>query len=289
MTNTKELLERINSVSSMQQITKTMKLISVSKFSRAQNVLRLVKSYDDAISTMLNNNASDDIIDALSMYVLPRKTISKTLIIPISAHRGFCGAFNKNIIKKTDAIIKDESDLSHNVTVMPIGKKVLSYVSKRGYSVVQPNNDLLSNIDTQLIHDHAINVINDYVHGLYDEVLIIYNDFVNASSQKISVVKLLPFDIIPSRGNKQDDCIFEPTKSEVLQKIMLLRLKSLFTRCVVSSITAEHGSRMVSMNKADDNAENLIKQLRIVYNQTRQAAITNEIIEISAGASAING
>lgn len=292
MANVKEILERIQSITSMQQITKTMKLISVSKFSRSQNTLKRIKEYDSTLDSMINNIFSEDLTCFVENLIKPRKCKNNALIIPVGSDRGFCGAFNKNVIKIFCDVLKEKKEQYESITIMPIGKKIYSHVKNIHDKVVDIEDNLISKTDDNLLRKCANNIICDYLNGTYDDVVIVYNDFVSATTQNVSVVQMLPFNFInksKNEGTVIGNCLFEPSEYEVLKELLMVKVRSLFAKCIVSSVTAEHGARMVNMNKANDNADSLLVSLRTLYNQTRQTAVTSEIIEISAGANAING
>ena len=293
MANSKELLERINSVSLMQQMTKTMKLISASKFVRSQNILFSSRKFIEELINIgnvivKNNNKNNDIV-----------ITNKSLVVAISSDKGFCGAFNNNICKKVKEFVTN-----NETEIIPIGKKIYSFVNKTNYNCNSENVDLLKKIDENVIKNLAISIYNKFSTGKYDNVIVIYNKFINASSQVVTVENILDkadfinncknnnFDDILENGNESDvdnnDFIFESSKNDIdifLKENMFIYN---FLRVIYESNASEHASRMITMNKANDNAESLIKSLRILYNQTRQSAITNEIIEISAGAKCLN-
>ena len=288
MANSKELLERINSVSLMQQMTKTMKLISASKFVRSQNILFSSRKFIEELLNIgnviiKNNSKTKNII-----------ITNKSLVVAISSDKGFCGAFNNNICKKVKELVTN-----NETEIMPIGKKIYSFVNKTNYNY---------NSET-VIKNLAISIYNKFSTGKYDNVIVIYNKFINASSQVVTVENILDkadfifendgsendlekennnSDVDNNGGINVKDFIFESSKNDVdvfLKEYMFIYN---FLRVIYESNASEHASRMITMNKANDNAESLIKSLRILYNQTRQSAITNEIIEISAGAKCLN-
>jgi len=292
MANSKELLERINSVSLMQQMTKTMKLISASKFVRSQNILFSSRKFIEELINIgnvivKNSNKNSDIA-----------ITNKSLVVAISSDKGFCGAFNNNICKKVKELITN-----NETEIMPIGKKIYSFVNKTNYNCNSENVDLLKKIDENVIKNIAISIYNKFSTGKYDNVIVIYNKFINASSQVVTVENILDkADFICKNSDFKDnlenenksseidnkDFIFESSKNDIdifLKENMFIYN---FLRVIYESNASEHASRMITMNKANDNAESLIKSLRILYNQTRQSAITNEIIEISAGAKCLN-
>jgi len=292
MANSKELLERINSVSLMQQMTKTMKLISASKFVRSQNILfssrKFIKELKNIGKVIVKSNKKNTDITITN----------KSLIVAISSDKGFCGAFNNNICKKVKELITN-----NETEILPIGKKIYSFVTKGNYNCNSECVDLLKKIDENVIKNVAISIYNKFSTGQYDNVIVIYNKFINASSQVVTVENILDkADFISKNNDFEDDLesenndsnednsdfIFESSKNDIdifLKENMFIYN---FLRVIYESNASEHASRMITMNKANDNAESLIKSLRILYNQTRQSAITNEIIEISAGAKCLN-
>ena len=291
MANSKELLERINSVSLMQQMTKTMKLISASKLVRSQNMLFNSRNFIDElmkINFMLNKSNIKKDTENINIT-------DKSLVVAISSDKGFCGAFNNNICKKVKEIINN-----NKTEILTIGKKINSFVNKFDYNYNSEHVDLLKKINEKDIKDLAISIYDKFKTGCYDNVIVVYNKFINTSSQVVTVENILDKSDFLNNDNVldnntecenedcKDDFIYESKKIDIDIFIKENLFIYNFLRVIYESNASEHASRMITMNKANDNAESLIKSLRILYNQTRQAAITNEIIEISAGAKCLN-
>ena len=310
MANIKELLERINSVSSMQQITKTMKLVSVSKFNKAQQRLLNLRPYQDLLNTILNkilqsgqNSQNTELLSnwTKSEDLQSESELDSNLIVVITADKGFCGSFNNAICKKTLRYIEELKRTKTNVNfkLLLIGKKSYNFFKKLKYEFITDYIDVMNHLDDQQEINKILNyLVNSYSSGVYNEIIVVYNKFVNAATQIAQIDTYLPFDINDlqnlnnSNENKnnshEDFIVFEPSQNEIINDFIPFYLKVKFQKLLCESYASEHASRMTNMSKATDNADALLKSLRISYNQMRQAAITNEIIEISAGSKAVS-
>ncbi|MEX0883350.1 MAG: ATP synthase F1 subunit gamma [Cyclobacteriaceae bacterium] len=290
MPNLKEVKERINSVSSTQQITKAMKMVAASKLRRAQDKIVQMRPYSQKLTSILNNissgtEGSKDIIYA------QERAVSKVLIVVITSDKGLCGAFNSNILKATMALIQGEL-AGKQITIMPIGKKAYDFFKKRDYPVIPDYYQLFEDVSFEPVKEAAELVMDSFVNGKFDHVKLVYNEFKNVATQVVVREQFLPISKIDSEeGSNQNeqDYIVEPSREYIIDELVPNSLKIQFYKAILDSNASEHGARMTAMSKATDNAADLLKELKLVYNRTRQAAITNEILEIVAGANALEG
>ena len=284
MANLKEIRNRISSVSSTMQITSAMKMVSAAKLKKAQDAITAMRPYSDKLTQMLVNLSSS--VDFENVYLSPRKVKNK-LIICITSNRGLCGAFNSNVIKKCTEIATSSDE---NVSFFCIGKKGGDILSKT-HNVIQSNNAVFDDLTFENISTIADKVMSMFLNKEYDSVQIVYNKFKNAATQIVTQEQYLPIENNKSKDDEKDssDYIFEPTQIEIISELIPKSLKTQLYKSVRDSYASEHGARMTAMHKATDNATELRDQLKLTYNKARQAAITNEILEIVGGAEALNG
>jgi len=284
MANLKEIRNRISSVSSTMQITSAMKMVSAAKLKKAQDAITAMRPYSDKLTQMLVNLSSS--VDFENVYLSPRKVKNK-LIVCITSNRGLCGAFNSNVIKKCTEIATSSDE---NVSFFCIGKKGGDILSKT-HNVIQSNNVVFDDLTFENISTIADKVMSMFLNKEYDIVQIVYNKFKNAATQIVTQEQYLPIENNKSKGDEKDssDYIFEPTQIEIISELIPKSLKTQLYKSVRDSYASEHGARMTAMHKATDNATELRDQLKLTYNKARQAAITNEILEIVGGAEALNG
>jgi len=291
MANLKEVRNRIASVSSTQQITKAMKMVSAAKLKRATSAIIQLRPYANKMKDILSNlSASMD--GSNSPYTQEREP-NKVLIISISSNRGLAGAFNMNVIKTTNNLISEKySDQLRkgNVHVVAIGKKVQDFYEKRKYKVVGNNNELFSDLSFENTSKITESVMTAFAKGEYDRVELVYNQFRNAAVQILTTEQLLP---VPKSDNltsntTQVDYILEPSQEEIVEQLIPKSIKTQVYKAVLDSHASEHGARMTAMDKATENAGDLLKALKLSYNQARQAAITTELTEIVSGAAALS-
>ncbi|AEL24905.1 ATP synthase F1 subunit gamma [Cyclobacterium marinum] len=288
MANLKEVKERINSVSSTQQITKAMKMVAAAKLRRAQEKIVQMRPYSQKLTSILNNISSG--AEGVSDIVYAQeRSVANLLIVPITSDKGLCGAFNSNIIKAANVVIQEHQ--GQNITVMPVGKKALDFFKKQDYSLVTAHSGLFENITFEPVKKAAEYVMEAFVEGEFDQVILVYNQFKNVATQVVVKEQFLPIAKMEEEENdiSQQDYIFEPSKDYIIEELVPNSLKIQFYKAILDSNASEHGARMTAMSKATDNAADLLKDLKLVYNRTRQAAITNEILEIVAGANALEG
>ena len=289
MANLKEVKERINSVSSTQQITKAMKMVAAAKLRRAQEKIVQMRPYSQKLTSILNNISSG--AEGVADIVYARKrSVKNLLIVPITSDKGLCGAFNSNIIKASNAVIKENQEKT--ISVMPVGKKSLDYFKKQDFLLVSDYSGLFENLTFEPVKEAAEFVMDAFVAGKYDQVLLVYNEFKNVATQIVVKEQFLPISKIESEeevDTTQQEYIVEPSRDYIIEELVPNSLKIQFYKAILDSNASEHGARMTAMSKATDNAADLLKELKLVYNRTRQAAITNEILEIVAGANALEG
>lgn len=289
----KEVRNRIKSVTSTQQITKAMKMVSAAKLRRAQDSILQMRPYAQKLQEMLGNIVSSSSSD-VALPLADERPVEKVLLIPITSDRGLCGAYNSNIIKLTRTLINEKYAAQHakgGVTVMPIGKKGYEYFQRYGYKVVDNYWALFSDLSFDSVRAAAIYAQQAFLNKEFDKVEIVYSQFKNAATQLIINEPYLPIPKTENDGNhkKNTDFIFEPSKEILLQELMPKILNTQVYKAVLDANASEHGARMTAMDKASENANELLRNLKISYNRARQAAITTELTEIVSGAAALQG
>jgi len=288
MANLKEVRIRITSVGSTQQITKAMKLVSATKLRRAQNAITQMRPYAQKLNGLLANLTDSIDVDSLKVYFNKRE-VKNVLIVPITSDRGLCGSFNANVIKLASRVIADKYQ-DKNITILPIGKKGSEFFGKTKHTVINDSRDAFLTLNAETGFSIGERILAEFKAGKYDAVEIVYNQFKNAATQILTNDQFLPIDksTFGGAGDAKNDYIFEPSKGEILEDLIPRILKTHVYRCLLDSLASEHGARMISMDKATDNAGELIKALKLEYNRARQAAITTEISEIVGGAAALS-
>ncbi|MCQ2975448.1 MAG: ATP synthase F1 subunit gamma [Bacteroidales bacterium] len=287
MANLKEIRNRIASVTSTRQITSAMKMVAAAKLRKAQLFATKISPYKHKMQEMLSlltETLADD-NDNIYTKIRPIKNI---LVIAISSNKGLCGAFNSNIIKSVVEFDKKQKDINPNINIQyyGIGKKVSEQISKRGLILYKSDFESIDKVSYQTAGVIAEEITKLFVDGEFDDIKIIYNKFVNAAVQNTEIENFLPLQFKTEESKYKSDYIFEPDKLTIVNKMIPQWLKTQFLSILAESAAGEQGARMTSMNKATDNASELIKELNISYNKVRQASITNEIIEIVSGANA---
>ncbi len=271
-----------------------MKMVSASKLRRAQNAITQLRPYANKLRDILENLSSSMEGSDGSVYAQVRP-VNNILIIAITSNRGLAGAFNANIIRTANRLLADEySKLNKtgNVKVLCIGKKASDSFSKQKDLYVGHHNDIYSHLNFDAASVIATEVMNDFKTGKFDKVVVIYNQFKNAAVQIVQTEQLLPLQppALKAEASKMlHDYTFEPSKEEIVLDLIPKSIKTQLYKALLDSHASEHGARMTAMSKATDNAGELIKDLKLSYNKARQASITNEILEIVAGAEALNG
>jgi F-type H+-transporting ATPase subunit gamma len=296
MANLKEVRNRIKSVSSTQQITKAMKMVSAAKLKRATNAIVQLRPYAEKLKELLANLSAS--LESDSSPFLVDREPNKVLIIVVSSNRGLAGAFNSNVIKTANNLISSKYQDQYkagNVSIVAIGKKSQEFYQRRKYNVIGNNNDLY--LDLNFLNTSKITeiIMQGFLKGEYDRVELVYNQFKNAAMQILVTEQLIPVPKPPkeeiekrAKGN-QIDYILEPSLKEIVEQLIPKNIKIQLYKAVLDSNASEHGARMTAMDKATDNAGELLKSLKLSYNQARQAAITTELTEIVSGAAALSG
>ncbi|WP_299666936.1 ATP synthase F1 subunit gamma [uncultured Polaribacter sp.] len=286
MANLKEIRNRITSIGSTMQITSAMKMVSAAKLKKAQDAIVAMRPYSSKLTELLQNLSATLDSDSGGAYSAQRE-VSKVLLVVITSNRGLCGGFNSSITKKTVNIINEKYS-GIPIDLFTIGKKGTDVLSK-GYNVVATRNDIYDDLTFDNVALVAEKLMDMYVDGTYDKIEIIYNRFKNAATQLPQVEQFLP--IKPIEGGDANavnsDYIFEPSKEEIVLALIPKSLKTQLYKSLRDSFASEHGARMTAMHKATDNATDLRDELLLKYNKARQAAITNEILEIVGGAEAL--
>ena len=284
MANLKEIRARITSVGSTMQITSAMKMVSAAKLKRAQDAITQMRPYANKLSELLVNLSSTLDASEGGVYAQPRG-VKSILIVPVTSNRGLCGAFNNNVIKGA----KELAENYDQAAFVTIGKKASEYFAKNGYEVISSHDDLYNDLSFANTSAIAQDLMDHFVEGRYDKVVVVYNQFKNAASQNLMTEAYLPVETPADDTATIGDYIFEPEKEEIVAELIPKSLKVQLFKAVLDSHASEHGARMTAMHKATDNAGELKRELTLTYNKARQAAITGEILEIVGGAEALNG
>ncbi|SHG51074.1 ATP synthase F1 subunit gamma [Flavobacterium defluvii] len=286
MANLKEIRNRITSVSSTMQITSAMKMVSAAKLKKAQDAITAMRPYAEKLTELLQNLSATLEGEVGGDYTTQRE-VKKVLLVAITSNRGLCGAFNSNIIKE----VKNRTDFyaGKQVDVFAIGKKGNDALTKT-HKVHGHHNAIFDHLTFENVAGIADNLTERFLSGEYDRIELIYNQFKNAATQIVQTEQFLPLAPIKSDVSvSAGDYIFEPSKEEIVLTLIPKSLKTQLYKGIRDSFASEHGARMTAMHKATDNATELRNQLKLTYNKARQAAITNEILEIVGGAEALNG
>lgn len=284
MANLKEIRTRIGSVASTMQITSAMKMVSAAKLKRAQDAITQMRPYAEKLREILVNISSTLEGSAEGVYSQERET-EKVLLVAIASNRGLCGAFNANVFKATENRIKDYA--GKDVQVYPVGKRSVDYFTGK-HTIYNSNLEIFNDLNYDNVAVMAQEVMDAFADGTFDKVEIIYNQFVNAATQEVVTEQFLPVQAEETKEvDMNADYIFEPSKSEIVLDLIPKSLKIQFYKGLLDSHASEHGARMTAMHKATDNAQELKSELTLTYNRQRQAAITNEILEIVGGAEAL--
>ena len=288
MANLKEIRTRIASVSSTQQITSAMKMVSASKLRKSQNAILKLRPYSAKMTEIIQNLCGSE-KDELPL-ARQSKVLNNVLIIVLTSNKGLCSTFNSNVIKATNQRIEyyKENNVGIKIDVKTFGKKGTDFFMKQNNLInsIGENDAIWDNLSFENVANEGAELIKEFINKKYDKIEIIYNQFKNASTQILTYETFLPISFEES-SNINNDYIFEPSKVEIINSIIPQSLKTQLFKCFLDSSASEHGARMTSMHKATDNATNLLKDLKLTYNKARQASITNEIIEICSGAEAL--
>jgi F-type H+-transporting ATPase subunit gamma len=294
----KEVRNRIKSVQSTQQITKAMKMVSAAKLRRAQDAIIQMRPYARKLQEVLSNIVSNSEGEA-GMSLAVERPVEKVLLIVITSDRGLCGAYNATLIKMAKALIAEKYAEQHrkgNVTIWSIGKKGYEHFLKNRYKVEATYKDMFLHLNFENVQQCAKAAMKAFENKEVDVVEIIYSEFKNAATQRFTIERFLPIPKVKNTpAGKQDkpamkaDFIFEPGKEQLITELMPKILNTQLYKAVLDAHASEHGARMTAMDKASENADEILRVLKISYNRARQAAITTELTEIVSGAAALKG
>lgn len=289
----KEVRNRIKSVQSTQQITKAMKMVSAAKLRKAQDAIIQMRPYAQKLQEMLSNIVSNSDGD-VSMKLAAERPVNKVLVILITSDRGLCGGYNANLIKLAKLTIAEqyaEQNQKGNVHIWGIGKKGGEAMARAGYKTSDAYRDVFHHLSFETVQQASAAAMTAFVNGEFDVVELVYSQFKNAATQQFRQERFLPIPKVEKKdGSKaKADFIFEPNKEALITELMPKILNTQLFKAVLDANASEHGARMTAMDKASDNANELLRSLRISYNRARQAAITTELTEIVSGAAALNG
>ena len=292
MGNLKEIRTRITSIESTQKITSSMKLVSAAKLRRAQTAIQHLRPYSQKLSDILNDLASSN-TSTEQLQLIDEREPEKVVIVVITSNKGLCGAFNSNIVKTVNHLVEEKYAEQHragNVRLICFGKKGNEHLSKH-FPVMLYNEKLLDNPDFSELSAIADDLMKQFVNHEVDKVDIVYNQFLNAATQRVTVEEYLPVTKLggDEENKVTNDYIIEPSADKLLKELIPKILRTQLYKTLSDSIASEHGARMISMTKATDNATEILRDLRLKYNNARQSSITNELIEIVSGANALNG
>ncbi|HKC69443.1 MAG TPA: ATP synthase F1 subunit gamma [Bacteroidia bacterium] len=294
MPNLKEVRNRITSVGSTMQITSAMKMVSAAKLKRAQDAVTQMRPYANKLTSILQNLSAS--LDTSENKFARDTDGDNVLLIVISSNRGLAGGFNANVIKKAWSLIKNDYKGSSKVSVLCIGKKADDAFKRtdhriHGTDLPHHLNELFDKLSFDNVAPVADKIMQAFVNNQFDRVYLVYNQFKNAAVQVTVAERFLPIDTTKAAAadsKNSVDYIFEPNKEYIVNELIPKSLKIQFYKALLDSVAAEHGARMTAMHKATDNAKEMLRTLKISYNKARQAAITNEILEIVGGAEALN-
>jgi len=288
----KEVRNRIKSVQSTQQITKAMKMVSAAKLRRAQDSITQMRPYAQKLQEMLSNIVSN-IEGGATLALAEERAVEKVLLIVVTSDRGLCGGYNANLIKLTKSTVAEKYAAQHkkgNITIWNIGKKGYEGLSKAGFNTDATYKDVYLNLSFEAVQAAAQAAMRAFENKEFDAVEIIYSEFKNAATQVFTAEQFLPIPkVSQSASKKKSDFIFEPAKEQLIAELMPKILNTQLYKAVLDGNASEHGARMTAMDKASENANELLKSLKISYNRARQAAITTELTEIVSGAAALQG
>ena len=288
MANLKEIRTRITSVESTKQITSAMKLVAASKLKKATDAIIRMRPYAEKLGEILRDLSSGN-DNENNVYGIQRP-VEKVLIVPIASNRGLCGAFNSNVIKKTENLLINEFTTQHgsnNVHFFTVGRKVSDYFAKQDGKLIASYDDLWNDLRWEEVIKVADELLELFKNETYDKIVLVYNQFINAGTQRLTYEQFLPVETTDDENEVNKDYIMEPSKEVIINELIPKSLKTQFYKALLDSYASEHGARMTAMHKATDNADAMAKDLKLSYNKARQAAITNEIIEIVSGANAL--
>tara|TARA_B100001057_G_scaffold77507_2_gene72447 strand:- start:65308 stop:66156 length:849 start_codon:yes stop_codon:yes gene_type:complete len=281
MPSIKEVKNRIGSVKSTQQLTKAMKMVAAAKLKKAQDRVLQLRPYSKKLNEILSNLSS-----SINNDLFKTREINRVLVVIVSSDKGLCGSFNSSLVKEFNSFCSQNK--FKNLTVLPIGKKAYDFFKNSKFELNLDYWEDLNNFSYDKSSEICEFLIDSFLGSKFDKVSIIYNEFKNVAVQKTVSEDFLPVPQVDSEGNSSKNYIFEPEKNKILRHLIPQTLKTQLLKSVLESSASEQGSRMTAMSQATDNAGELLKELKLTYNRTRQAAITKEILEIVGGAEALN-
>ncbi|HWI93950.1 MAG TPA: ATP synthase F1 subunit gamma [Flavisolibacter sp.] len=287
----KEVRNRIKSVQSTQQITKAMKMVSAAKLRRAQDAIVQMRPYAKKLQEMLSNIVSNTQVEGGNALAVER-SVEKVLLIVITSDRGLAGAYNSNVIKLAKQIIREKYSAQQakgNVTIWSIGKKGFEHFQKNNFAVTDTFKDIFLHLSFEAVQEASQAAIKAFQERQFDKVEVVYSEFKNAATQRFVIEQFLPIQKTNAVGGVKADFIFDPNKEELIAELMPKILNTQLFKAVLDAHASEHGARMTAMDKATENANELLRTLKISYNRARQAAITTELTEIVSGAAALQG
>jgi len=281
MPSIKEVKNRIGSVKSTQQLTKAMKMVAAAKLKKAQDKVLQLRPYSKKLNEILSNLSS-----SINNDLFKNREINSALVVVVSSDKGLCGSFNSSLFKEFNSFCSQNN--FKNITVLPIGKKAYDFFKNSKFELNLNYWEDLNNFSYDNSSEICEYLIDSFLGSKFDKVSIIYNEFKNVAVQKTVSEDFLPVPQVDSEGNSSNNYIFEPEKNKIVRHLIPQTLKTQLYKSVLESSASEQGSRMTAMSQATDNAGELLKELKLTYNRTRQAAITKEILEIVGGAEALN-
>ncbi len=295
MPSLKEVRNRINSVRSTQQITKAMKMVAAAKLRKAQDNIMQMRPYSLRLQGILNNVIASEEVQNDENPFANERPVNKVLVVVITSDRGLCGSFNSNVMKAAVALIDEKYAVQKKagaVTVMSIGRRGREFFTRRNYNVIETYTELLLTLRFEKVRAAAEFAMDGFLRKDFDAVEIVYNEFRNVATQIVRAIQFLPLTSLPISSVEKTastiDYLYEPSKQVITQELLPKSLKITFYKALLESFASEHGARMTAMDKATDNAGELLKELKLTYNRSRQASITKEILEIVGGAEALS-
>ncbi len=282
MANLKEIRGRITSISSTMQITSAMKMVSAAKLKKATDAIVMLRPYSEKLQEIIENVSSSADLEEVATYTTERE-VKKILLIAVTSNKGLAGAFNSSVIKELNHFI---GNTHHEVEILSVGKKAFEALRKTR-KVYDNQSAIFDSMSFDAVSDFMERVMKAYREGEFDKVYVTYNKFINAATQEVKTEQVLPIALSENQGAANTDYLFEPNAKEILNVLIPKSIKTQVYKAVLDSVASEHGARMTAMHKATDNAQALKNDLVIFYNKARQAAITNEILEIVGGAEAL--
>lgn len=282
MANLKEIRGRITSIGSTMQITSAMKMVAAAKLKKAQDAIVMLRPYSEKLTELIENVSAGTELEEVSTFTAERE-VKRALYIVVTSNRGLAGAFNSSVTKELNVLL---GNVDHEVEILTIGKKAFDAV-RRSRTVYGNHSSVYDQLSFDVVASFTEQVMKDYSEGKFDKVFVIYNKFINAATQEVRTEQVLPIALPEKSSDVNTDYIFEPSAREILEGLIPKSIKTQVYKAILDSVAAEHGARMTAMHKATDNAQALKNDLVITYNKARQAAITNEILEIVSGAEAL--